>query len=270
MKFVWGALVGCLCCMGSERAWSTVIVSKSLDQMIHDASRVVRGRVVQKKFIWGANKRYIYTEISVQVLEQMKGETQSVITVRKLGGVMDNIAAKVPGTEDYRLNEEVVLFLEVKRLNQYYFVMGLAAGKFEVLRQSGQVWLKRNMQGLTFHKPVGQKRVGSSVYHLNYSEAPLSLQTLRQRIKQAPKQTLPNPQKTPATGLKTLPTPVLKALPVKAGKRQQMLLFLQRLKQKKPSVVRAPGVVLKHIKPIVGKQPGAILKPASSKKGAAQ
>lgn len=260
----WIVVASCFWIGFSGVAWSTVIVSQTLEQMVHSASRIVRGRVVQKTFLWGPGKRYIYTDLRVQVLEQMKGETQAYVTVRKLGGVMDGVAAKVPGTASYRLQEEVVLFLETKRLNRYYFVMGLAAGKYEAVRRSGQVWLKRDVHGLTFHKPLGQKRVGTSIEHLRYTEAPLLLSKLRQKIQQTQQVTLPKP--APVAVRRRPSLSLGKTLTVVNARRQPMLRFLQRLSRQKRSTPKPPGAVLPSSPSVLVRRPGRILRPVTAKK----
>ncbi len=287
-KLGWSTVILCLCCMSAEQAWCTVIPSLTMEQMIHRSSRIVRGKVIQKHFLWGPKHRYIYTEIRVRVLEQMKGETLPVVVVRKLGGILDGIESKVPGTANYQLQEEVVLFLEKKRLGRYYFVMGLAAGKYSVLRGSGQILLKRSAHGLTFHRPLGHKKTGSSLYHLNYTETPLSLLRLRQSIRlykrgrtalpptpSHPKTKLPSTKtklpstktKLPSTKTKLPSTktkrPLLRALPLNSrtvSKGKRILQFLRRIRRLRS---RNSGFV---VGPVLQKKSGFVVGPVLQKK----
>lgn len=239
--------------LGANAAVATVIPFQTLSQMIEFSPVVVRGKVLSKTYLWGPGQRHIYTDLQLQVLERLKGETSDTVVIRELGGVMGDRVSIIPGSATYRLEEEVVLFLEAKRPGQFYFVMGLAAGKFEVLRQGTQALLHRNVQDISFHRPLGSSTKLPTIYHLNYSESPLSLSQLRvmiaqsQASHQSPQSSgsiaLAQPGNTPVHR-STLTTPSVSALP-EQHQRANMLIFLQRWKasqRKQTRSSKAPGV----------------------------
>lgn len=167
----------------SSTVWAVVLPFRDLDQMIRDAPSIVRGQVIAKRSLWSAERRHIYTEIRLRVLESLKGQVENEIILRKLGGVLDGIASRVPGSETYRVGEEVILLLEERRVTGHYFVLGLASGKYEVLRQGQDLYLRRSLDGISFHRRLGQPTAPTpTVYHFQHSERPLSITELKQRI----------------------------------------------------------------------------------------
>lgn len=210
---------------------ATVVPYRSLDQMIQKSSRVVRARVMEKKYLWGPGRRHIYTDYKMKVLEHLKGDVGPEITVRQLGGVMNGVVMRIPGSAHYKLNEEVVLFLEVQRRGGYYFVMDLAAGKFEVVRIQGQPFIQRDVHHVAFHRPLGITGKSPSVFHLSVSEKPLSVAALRlaiSRLQQAQSSVSRTPTKKPTWPKLRQAGP--KVLPL-SNKRAKILLMMRRLRR---------------------------------------
>ncbi|TNE48828.1 MAG: hypothetical protein EP343_13145 [Deltaproteobacteria bacterium] len=258
---LWGVVIGLL---WPAQSHATVVPYRSVDQMIQKASRVVRAKVVQKTYLWGPGRRHIYTDYQMQVLEPLKGDVGPKVTIRQVGGVMGGMVTRVPGSAQYKLEEEVVLFLEVQRPGGYYFVMDLAAGKYEVVRLQGQAYLQRDTHHIAFHRPLGTRSNQPSVYHLSMSETPLTLAGLRlsiARLQQAQSKVTPSTaKKNSQPALKTVGPKVLPG----RSKRAKILLMMRRLQKlraerRRDFIVKSPlGSVLRpKAKPAV---PGSLLK----------
>lgn len=85
--------------------------SMSLDALVANSEYVVYGRVVASHVAWDSATRAIWTRTEVQVLDGAKGRPGNLIVVTEPGGVINGHGEFYPGTPQFRLNEEVVLFL---------------------------------------------------------------------------------------------------------------------------------------------------------------
>lgn len=206
---------------------ATVLPHRTVNQTIKEADRIVRGVISGKKYLWGPKKHRIYTDYSLRVLEVLKGKAGASLKIRQLGGQMDGLFTQVPGSARYKIGEEVLLLLEKERAPGFLFVQGLAAGKYQILKQNGFRYLHRSVHDLAFQHP-GNSPQNAHPTHLNYSEKPFTLKAFRTKI-QLLKQPLYN----------------LRSLPMKAHLGNQKLKRLIRLqKQKKCSKQSLPQKAL--------------------------
>jgi len=113
----------------------------SLRDLAKNSDTIVLARVEGETARYDANKE-IYTYITLRVLDPVKGmkadhgknaPSGEIITVRQIGGVVDNIASIVPGMPKFSKGEEVVVFLSKKDSAGYPWVMGLQQGKYSVV-----------------------------------------------------------------------------------------------------------------------------------------
>jgi hypothetical protein len=87
-------------------------------------------KVISIKSEWNKDRTTIYTYTSLKVNEYIKGKGPEKIVIRQIGGKVGEIEVFVPGNARFDLGEEVFLFLE--KGSKYYYVMGMAQGKFSV------------------------------------------------------------------------------------------------------------------------------------------
>ncbi len=74
------------------------------------------------------------TLTSIQVSDWMKGEGGELVQLRELGGVFARGGMRIDGTPQYRVGEEVVLFLERDpEVPEYFRTFAMAQGKFMVI-----------------------------------------------------------------------------------------------------------------------------------------
>lgn len=113
-------------------ARASVLVPVSAEEMVARAERVVVGTVEGQQSRWAdLGHTVIVTDVRVRVTRGMRGAKDGeVITVRHLGGTVDEIGMRVYGEARYAAGEEVLLFLE--RRGAAYFSVGMTQGKLHI------------------------------------------------------------------------------------------------------------------------------------------
>ena len=89
---------------------ATTIVLPTDEQLIAKAPVIVEGTVVSSTAVDRGGA--IWTESTIEVSRNIKGEAARTITVREIGGVLDDRATKIFGTPEYTAGERVLLFLD--------------------------------------------------------------------------------------------------------------------------------------------------------------
>jgi hypothetical protein len=98
---------------------------------------------------WNQERTRIYTYVTLDVERYLKGGNGSrTETIRLLGGRVGPYLAMVPGTPQFRLGEEVLLFTAGAGA-RIPTVLGLSLGKFTVVRDAeGEALVKRDISSL--------------------------------------------------------------------------------------------------------------------------
>ncbi len=178
----WGWLLGCLVGLGwsASPAQATLLVYRSLDQQIQTAASIVRGRVLHKRsFIYHGNG-HIYTDVRLHVLEAFKGQAPHELVLRQLGGTVGERTTFIAGAARFSLGEEVVVFLEALRQPGFLFVQDLGAGKYTVFLHEGRTLIRRSVEGLAFYRHTSN--AADRIRTPQFSERPLDIEMLRQRV----------------------------------------------------------------------------------------
>ncbi len=175
---------------GISSVGATIVPYLTLEQQIRLADRIVHGKILSKRSLWGPEKRHIYTDYRLKVLHVLKGKAGPFLTFRQLGGALDGQFTKIPGSANYHLGEEVVLFFERERKKGFLFVQGLAAGKYTVFLHRGKKYLTRQIDNLAFYY-LNQRKNRHRLGTLTYSERPLSLEELGKKIVEVKRKFLP-------------------------------------------------------------------------------
>jgi hypothetical protein len=108
---------------------------------------------------WDAAHKEIYTFYTLSVLQSVKGNKgTTTITLRQLGGTVDNVASVVPGMPSFKKGEEVVVFLTQKDAAGYPWVMGLQQGKYSVSSgKDGVKTVRNDLSGTELLSKDGKK-----------------------------------------------------------------------------------------------------------------
>jgi hypothetical protein len=99
---------------------------------VRGSDLIVIGRVTSLRSDWDENRSTIYTDAEVAVHEVWKGSTPGdSLSVRTLGGSVDNVMLKVDGAAAFVSGEEVVLFLRLS--DGVYTPWGMTFGKYQIV-----------------------------------------------------------------------------------------------------------------------------------------
>ncbi|MEW6321675.1 MAG: matrixin family metalloprotease [Acidobacteriota bacterium] len=108
------------------------------DAQLVDLSEVVlEGRVVGVTSAWDTTVDTLYTYVTLDVFDVLKGWVpERRIVIKQLGGAADGLALRVTGQPVFRIGEDVLLFLEVRPRDNTLYTTALWQGKW-TLRGSG-------------------------------------------------------------------------------------------------------------------------------------
>ncbi len=145
-----------------SNADAATVEAMTLNDMVERAEMIVIGRVSSSRADWNARRTRIYTYVTLVVERFLKGGAgEREITVRHWGGDVGGFRSLVPGSPQFVVGEEVLLFCAGTRA-RVPSVLGLALGKFTITRDTaGARILKRDISGLvlvnyrTDSRPVG-------------------------------------------------------------------------------------------------------------------
>jgi len=99
--------------------------------LVESSANIVRGTVADMNSYWGDDHRAIYTDLTVAVSEQYKGDSGAgQITVTILGGNVDGLGLMVEDVPRFSNGQEVILFLNPK--GDVFQINCLYQGKYTV------------------------------------------------------------------------------------------------------------------------------------------
>jgi hypothetical protein len=146
-------------------ATATTVQKFTLRDLALKSSTIVRATVDDATSSWDQSHKEIYTFYTLRILDHVKGmKGETTITLRQLGGVVDNIESIVPGMPSFRKGEEVVVFLTQKDAAGYPWVMGLQQGKYTVATDAnGKKSVRNELSNGVTRVGVGGAEKGPSV-----------------------------------------------------------------------------------------------------------
>ena len=149
--------IAALALVAAQAAFATSVLKFSLQELTKKSDSIVMARVDDAVSSWDAAHKEIYTFYTLSVLQSVKGNKGTrTITLRQLGGTVDNIASVVPGMPSFKKGEEVILFLTPKDAAGYPWVMGLQQGKYSIVTGKDGVKMVRNdLAGTEFFTKTG-------------------------------------------------------------------------------------------------------------------
>ena len=103
----------------------------SLEDLAKSSDVIVMGRIDKISSQATPNGTNITTQIEVTVIEQWKGPRRSSVIINQPGGSAGELTQAVPGTPQFTVGEETILFLKGSR-NGLYRVVGNRQGKILV------------------------------------------------------------------------------------------------------------------------------------------
>jgi hypothetical protein len=120
---------------------ATAMTSFSLQQLSQGAETIVLGTVTNQVSGWNTSHTAIYTDVTVNVEEVIKGVAGPEVTFRIAGGEVGPIGMRTSTDPTFHIAERVIVFLRTAGTTAQLF--GLQQGKFTVndgtVTQEGQV-----------------------------------------------------------------------------------------------------------------------------------
>lgn len=127
----------------------------SVPEMVENAELVVEGRVLARRALVSTRGR-IETEYTLRVGETFRGEPRELRTFRLPGGTLDDGRGLViAGMPELAVGEDLLLFLTREGSSSMRMPVGLAQGKYTVLRDAhGRKQLARKLGELSLLDPI--------------------------------------------------------------------------------------------------------------------
>jgi len=89
-----------------------LMVALSTNKLTKGAQLVIRGKVEKKESLWSTNKEAIVTHVFVNISDVLKGTIEEEqVLVEIDGGEVGDLGLKVSDTPEFKVGEEVILFL---------------------------------------------------------------------------------------------------------------------------------------------------------------
>ena len=136
--------VTCVLLLSAAAAHATTIVLPTDEQLIAKAPVIVDGTVLSTTAV--DRDGAIWTDTVVEVARAMKGSAAGKITIREIGGTLDDRITKLFGTPEFKVGEQVLLFLEPSPRGGYR-TMDLYVGKFSrgAMQNGRQLWMRDDL-----------------------------------------------------------------------------------------------------------------------------
>jgi hypothetical protein len=112
---------------------NALVVKMDTPELTEKAKQIVIGHVVNVQSEWHDENQMIFTYVSVQVEEFVKGTGRNTVTVKIPGGTLEDqdLRLWVSDIPEFSIGERVVLFL--KDMTPHTNLLGLFQGKYTVV-----------------------------------------------------------------------------------------------------------------------------------------
>ncbi len=134
--------------LGVSSLAALTLKKASLEELTRESSLVIQGRVISAESRWEDERRQsIYTVLTIEVEQYVKGSGPKAIQVKQLGGAMEDIALEVSGSPRLGEGDEVLLFLQ--SFQGAYWIHSIALGYYQVIREKdGQQYVLNDLRGI--------------------------------------------------------------------------------------------------------------------------
>lgn len=150
MKLKLPAVFGLLVLAAAVSVDATTVPRLANEEMTNTADLIVIGKAIESHVQW--IDRALYTMVTVEVSETLKGEPARQIQIALPGGIDSNrkfpVAMTYAGAPTFALQEQAFLFLESgEDMGGAYAIVGFSQGKYSIVTDNAGV--KRVSRDLT-------------------------------------------------------------------------------------------------------------------------
>ena len=103
---------------------STQAQARELPLLVRTAPNIAVGKVRSVVSRFSAGGHTIVTEITIEVLESLKGNVGQRVTLLEPGGLVGDVLQRVSGVPSFQPDEQVLLFLEPRPAGFYRLLEG--------------------------------------------------------------------------------------------------------------------------------------------------
>lgn len=129
------ALIVFCCGLFAANAGAATLVPLSFEQLVNESAAVVYGRVTEVRSQWTADRRFIESVVSIDVLKGMKGGATEAISFTVPGGQVGRYVNVIPGAPVFAAGDTAVFFLTA-RGPRLPVTTGLTQGIYRVQRDA--------------------------------------------------------------------------------------------------------------------------------------
>ena len=129
------ALIVFCCSLFAAGAGAATLAPLSFEQLVNESAAVVYGRVTDVRSQWTADRRFIESVVSIEVLKGMKGGAGETIAFTVPGGQVGRYVNVIPGAPMFAAGDTAVFFLS-SRGPRLPVTTGLTQGIYRVQRDT--------------------------------------------------------------------------------------------------------------------------------------
>lgn len=108
----------------------TQSLQSDIRKLSEGSDLIVTGKVIEQKSQWNSDKSKIYTNVTIQVDEFLKGDnSQSRIVIKNPGGEVGNVGETYSHMPTFKNEEDVLVFVKRSNKDQSLIVFQGDAGK---------------------------------------------------------------------------------------------------------------------------------------------
>jgi len=116
-------------------AFATTVIPLSFEQLVNESSAVVYGRVSDVRSQWTADRRFIESVVSIDVIKGMKGSAGDTLAFTVPGGQVGRYLNVIPGAPVFAAGDLAVFFLTAHG-PRLPVTTGLTQGVYRVQRDA--------------------------------------------------------------------------------------------------------------------------------------
>lgn len=124
-----------ICLFLVPSAFATTVAPLSFEQLVSESSAVVYGRVSEVRSQWTADRRFIESVVSIDVIRGMKGGASDTIAFTVPGGQVGRYLNVIPGAPMFAAGDLAVFFLTAHG-PRLPVTTGLTQGVYRVQRDA--------------------------------------------------------------------------------------------------------------------------------------
>ena len=132
-------------------------IQSEIKNLSEGADMIVTGKVVGQKSEWSSDKSKIYTNVTIQVDEFLKGSNnQNRIVIKNLGGEVGNVGETYSHVPTFQDDEDVLLFVKKSTKDESLRVFEGDEGKLTLYKdkKTGEKVTSKNIKANEMKKEI--------------------------------------------------------------------------------------------------------------------